>query len=339
VDRIAFRQDDLGQRLEVEFMSLDAIRGALAGEAQAILACASKLNERHSEAVEWILECAGRVITCGLGKSGHIARKTAGTFSSTGTPSLFLHAAEASHGDLGMVTAADIVLMYSHSGESDELVRLVPAIKAIGARTMLMTARPLSSVGRLADLVIDTFVDEEVCPNNLAPTSSTTVMLALSDALAVTAMLRRNFGPEDFARFHPSGALGKRLLMTVADVMRTGHDLALVKAETNAIDVMKAISEAGAGAACVVDGQDSLLGIITDGDLRRHFMNAPNPLGSAAFEMMTASPTTVSPELLAIEALEFFQNLTRKLGEMPVVEDSRVVGLLTLKDLLRTGII
>jgi arabinose-5-phosphate isomerase len=321
-------------------MSLATLQAALNQEAQALLELAQRLDASHQKAIDWIFASKGRVVTCGIGKSGHIARKTAGTLSSTGTPSLFLHAGEALHGDLGMVTADDVVLMYSHSGETDELVRLFPTLRAIGAKTILITGRPSSSAGRLADLAISTFVTEEACPNNLAPTTSTTAMLALSDALAIAVMKRRNFMAEDFARFHPSGALGKRLLLRVADVMRTGVDLAKVELETPAIEVMRAITAAGAGAACVVDEDGKLIGIVTDGDLRRHFINEERPLEFRATDIMSPDPSTMDPNLLAVEALEFFQNLPKKIGEMPVVdEEQRVVGLITLKDLLRSGIL
>lgn len=308
-------------------------------EAQAIADLAGRLGSEFETAVSWLLECPGRTITCGIGKSGHIARKTAGTLSSTGTPSFFLQAAEAVHGDLGMVTGQDIVLMYSHSGETDELVRLFPSLQTIGARTILMTGRPNSSAGRLADLVLDTGVGNEACPNNLAPTTSTTVMLALSDALAVAVMEKRGFTSDDFAKFHPSGTLGRRLLMRVADVMRKDSDLALVRTDTALLDVLRSITQAGAGAACVVDDEGALLGLITDGDLRRHFLSSPDPLGAQAAEIMVRTVWTLAPELLATEALEFFQNLPKKVGEIPVVEADRVVGLVMLKDLLRAGII
>lgn len=321
-------------------MSLDTLRAALREEAEAVLFAADHLDQNYGIAVDWMFRATGRVITCGIGKSGHIARKTAGTLSSTGTPSLFLHAAEAVHGDLGMVTENDIVLMYSHSGETDELVKLFPPLRSIGAKTILITGRPESSAGRLADLVLNTMVQTEACPNNLAPTTSTTVMLAVSDALAIAVMVRRSFQPEDFARFHPSGSLGRRLLLRVADVMRQGADVALVEPNTPAIEVMKSITHAGAGAALVIDQEQKLLGIITDGDLRRHFLQGGNPLGLSAADLMSAGPTTLDADLLAIDALEYFQNLERKIGEIPVVDaDGRVKGLIVLKDLLRSGIL
>lgn len=320
-------------------MIVETARRVLLEEAQALSVLADGLDAQFETAVRWMLECEGRVITCGLGKSGHIARKTAGTLSSTGTPSLFLHAAEAVHGDLGMVTERDIVLLYSHSGETDELVQLFPSLKAIGARTVLMTGRPDSSAGRLADLVLATLVESEACPNNLAPTTSTTAMLALSDALAVAAMAERGFQKEDFARFHPSGALGKRLLLRVTDVMRTGSDLAVVAPDSPVLEVMRAVTQAGAGAACVADSEGNLVGVISDGDLRRHFLTSEKPLEGVAADLMTPGGRTLEAGLLAVEALEVFQNLPVKIGEMPVLDNGRLAGLLALKDLLRSGIV
>lgn len=320
-------------------MSVEIGKRALTQEAGAILAMAERLGKEFGQAVDMILACKGRVITCGVGKSGHIARKTAGTLSSTGTPSLFLHAAEAVHGDLGMVTSGDVVVLYSHSGETDEIARLFPSIRAQGAKSILITGRPNSTAGRQADLCLNTFVDEEACPNNLAPTTSTTAMLALSDALAVAAMERRGFGKEDFARFHPSGALGKRLLLTVRDVMRAYPDIAHVSADDSATEVIRAMTQAAVGAACVVDAAAGLVGLVSESDLRKHLLSHENPLASPASELMNANPTTIDPDLLAIDAFEVFQNFPVKIGELPVVEEGKVVGLLVLKDLLRSGIL
>ncbi len=308
----------------------------LQDEAAAILTLAEDLG-RFDEAVEAIYRCTGRVITCGVGKSGHIARKTAGTLSSTGTPSLFLHAAEAVHGDLGMVTGQDVVLMYTHSGETDELVRLFPSIRSIGAKTILVTGRPDSSTGRLADIVLDTKVTSEACLNGLAPTTSTTVMLALSDALAIAVMEKRGFGKEDFAKFHPSGTLGKRLLLRVSDVMRPLPEIAVVASADPLLEVSRAITQAGVGAACVVE-DGKLAGFISDGDLRRHLANAGDVAARAA-DLMTKGVSTIEPDMLAIDAFEVFQNLPKKIGEMPVLRDERLLGLLMLKDLVRSGIL
>jgi arabinose-5-phosphate isomerase len=320
-------------------MSLETLRRVLREEAEAVATLAERLDGPFKEAIDLIESCKGRVITCGVGKSGHVARKTAGTLASTGTPALFLHAAEAVHGDLGMVTDKDIVLLYTYSGETDEIVRLFPSFKNLRAKTVLVTGRPESSAGREADVVLDVHVEKEACPNNLAPTTSTTVMMALSDALAVAVMERRSFTSDDFAVFHPSGALGKRLTLRVADVMRKGQDLALVTAETPIVDVMHSITKAGAGAACVVDAQGGLTGFISDGDIRRHFENSESPRTAVASDIMSTNPAEIEPAMLAFEALEAFQNYPRKIGEMPVVDEGRVVGLLMLKDLLRSGIV
>jgi len=320
-------------------MSLRTAQRVLQEEAQALLALAEALDGSFEQAVKWILACNGRVVTCGVGKSGHIARKTAGTLSSTGTPALFLHAAEAVHGDLGMVTDQDIVLLYSHSGETDEIVKLFPPIRAIGAKTVLVTGRQNSSCAREAGLVLCTGVDREACSINLAPTTSTTAMLALSDALAIAVMDRRGFRSEDFAKFHPSGSLGKRLLLRVGDVMRKLDEMAVVKPTATFLEVSQAITEAGVGAACVVAEDYQLLGLISDGDLRRHLQQSGGKLDEAASQLMSSNVATLEPDLLAIEGLEAFQNLPKKIGEMPVLADGKLLGLLMLKDLVRSGIV
>lgn len=307
-------------------------------EAAAIATLADRLGPSFDTAVDWLLACKGRVLTCGIGKSGHIARKTAGTLASTGAPSAFLHAAEAVHGDLGMVTPGDVVLLYTHSGETDEIVRLFPSLRSIGAKSIVVTGRPGSSSGRAADLVLDTCVVEEACPNNLAPTTSTTVMLALSDALALAVMDARGFTSDDFARYHPLGSLGKRLLLRVGDVMRKPAEIAIVRESTPLLDVSRAITRAGVGAACVVDDEMRLIGLISDGDMRRTIAS-DRPHSSPASEFMSRSVTTIQPGGLAYEALEFFQNLPHPFGELPVVEDEKLLGLLMLKDLTRSGII
>lgn len=319
-------------------MSESTARRVLRDEAEAILHLADNLGE-FERAVDLIFAAKGRVITCGIGKSGHIARKTAGTLSSTGTPSLFLHAAEAVHGDLGMATADDVVLLYTHSGETDEIVRLFPSIRAIGAKTILVTGRPDSSAGRQADLVLDTRVTQEACSNNLAPTTSTTVMLALSDALAIALMDLRGFGQKDFAKFHPSGTLGKRLLLRVSDIMRPLSEIAAVGIETDFLEVSRRITQAGVGAACVVGAGGELIGFISDGDLRRHLQESNGDVRARAGELMTSGVTTINPDLLAIEAFEMFQNLPKKIGEMPVVGRDELLGLVMLKDLVRAGIL
>ncbi len=320
-------------------LSREVVRRVLAEEGVALLALSERIGENFDQMVSWILECRGRVVTCGIGKSGHIAEKAAATFASTGTPSFFLHAAEAVHGELGMVTSEDVVLAYTYSGETDEVVRLFPSFRSQGAKTAVMTGRVSSTAGRGADLVLDVSVEREACPNNLAPTTSTTVMLAASDALAVAAMEARSFGAEDFAKFHPAGALGRRLLLTVRDVMRTGDDLALVSRSTGVLDLMRSMTKAGSGGACVVAEGGGLEGFISDGDLRRWFVSSDVPLEGRAEDLMRTPGAVVEPGMLAFDALERFQNFPAKIGEMPVVEEGRVVGLLVLKDLLRSGIV
>jgi len=323
-------------------MTTDALtiaRRVLRQEAAALVLLSETLDGSVAAAVDVILACQGRVLTCGIGKSGHIARKTAGTFSSTGTPSAFIHAAEAFHGDLGGVTAADVVIFYTHSGETDEIVRLIPVVRGLGAKTILITGRASSSAARLVDVVLATGVTAEACPNNLAPTTSTTAMLALSDALAVAVMETRGFGPDDFARFHPSGTLGKRLLLRVQDAMRPRDEIAVVRPDATVTVVIRAMTTDGVGAACVEDG-DLCIGLITEGDLRRHLLRGIDPLAGTAADLMNRSFTSIEPELLATDAFEVFQNHPKKIGEIPVVSaGGQLVGLLVLKDLLRTGIV
>ena len=313
-------------------------RAVVQQEAAALERMAQTLGTEFQLAAEWILSATGRVITCGVGKSGHMARKAAGTFSSTGTPSFFLHASEAVHGDLGMVTASDIVILYSQSGETDEVVRLFPSIRDQGARTILITGRETSSGARAADLVLNTGVTEEACLHNLAPTTSAIAMSAMSDALAVTVMEARGFSRDDFARFHPSGALGKRLLLRVADVMRSVDEIAVVSPTTGVLAVIREMTRAAVGVACVVDGQ-AYVGLISEGDLRRHLLAHSEKLEGTAMDMVNPLAATTDGDLLAVEALEAFQNHPKKIGEMPVLANGKLAGLLVLKDLLRTGIV
>lgn len=320
-------------------MSREIGQEVLRQEADALHAMADRLDDQFDQAVQAVLDVPGRVICCGLGKSGHIARKTSGTLASTGTPSLFLHAAEAAHGDLGMVTDRDVVLLYSYSGESAELVGLLPSLQNIGARLIAMTGRPESSAGRASEIVLNCAVEEEACPNNLAPTTSTTAMLALSDALAVAVMKRREFGSEDFARYHPAGALGRRLTLRVHDVMRQGDDLPLTKGDRPLIEGLRIITNTGAGGLIVVGNDDEMIGYVTDGDVRRHLVDHDDPLQTPVRDLMTENPATLPPDMLAFDALEAFQNHPIKIGEMPIKEKGRAVGLLVLKDLLRSGLV
>jgi len=318
---------------------LERIRATLKQEAEEIAKLAERLDERFETAACWILACKGRVVTSGIGKAGDIAKKASSTFSSTGTPSFYLHASDALHGDLGMVTNQDLALLYSNSGETEEILRLIPALRQMGIKKILITGKPDSTAAQNCELVLDVSVEREACPHNLAPTTSTTVMLAISDALALAVMHERKFTKDDYALIHPSGTLGKRLLLRVRDAMRKGEDVPLVRENLPFLDVLRAITRAGAGAAVVVDDEIHLLGLITDGDVRRHLQQ----FGDRAFElcakdMMTKNPFTIDADALAVEAIECFENLPRKIGEIPVIEEGRVVGIVMLKDLIRLGL-
>jgi arabinose-5-phosphate isomerase len=311
----------------------------LTAEGEAVLALCDRLDASFAHAVELVLCCKGRLVVTGMGKSGAIGRKLAGTFSSTGTPSLFLHPAEGIHGDLGMVTRSDVVLAISNSGESEEIASILPAIGRIGAKLIAMVGRRESTLGNYADVVLDTSVECEACPLGLAPTTSTTVQLAFGDALALAVMEARRFTNEDYALFHPGGALGRKLLLRVSDVMRSGSEMAVVEANVVLRDVLFAITRAGAGAACVVDEDGKLLGIITDGDVRRALLNDEKALGKLASEVMIHGPRTISPDRLATEGLRKMEGPPKQIGEMPVLEDGKPVGMLMLKDLVAAGIV
>ncbi|MHB9131942.1 MAG: KpsF/GutQ family sugar-phosphate isomerase [Armatimonadota bacterium] len=315
-------------------------RSILQQEAQAVNAMAERLSEEFARAVELILDCEGRVVTTGMGKSGAVARKMAGTLASTGTPALFLHPAEGVHGDLGMVSMGDVLVALSNSGDTDELNAILPAIARINVPIIALTGRADSALGRAATVVLDTSVEREVCPFNLAPTSSTTAQIAMGDALALAIMHYRKFTSEDYARLHPRGALGRRLLLTVGDVMRTGENLAKVQSDVLLKDVLFAITRAHAGAAVVVDTEDKLLGLICDGDIRRTLLEDEDALHKPCSAHMNTTPRTVTPECLAAETLQWMQGPPRQIGELPVLDaDGCVIGMLMLKDLLQAGIV
>ena len=319
--------------------ALDRAVDTLRCEANAVSALINRLNEDFVKSVEMILCSEGRLIITGMGKSGVIARKLAGTFSSTGTPSFFLHPAEGIHGDLGMVTSNDIVLALSNSGESEEVVRILPAIARIGAKLIAMTGRITSTLAKYSDLVLDVSVDCEACPLGLAPTTSTTAALAFGDALAMAVMEVRQFTQEDYALFHPGGTLGRRLLLRVSDIMRKDSAVAVVKYDAIVRDVMFSITKAGAGAACVVDDDGILIGIITDGDIRRSLLDDDKALYKKASDIMVKNPRTISPDRLATEGLRLMEQNNKKIGEIPVIIDGKPVGMLMLKDLAATGIV
>ena len=311
--------------------ALQLARAVIAIEAQSVAALGERIDATFSRAVELLLACRGRVVVSGLGKSGHIARKIAATLASTGTPALFVHAAEAAHGDLGMVTRDDVFIAMSYSGESDELLTIVPLIKREGTPMIAITGKPTSSLAKYADVHLDCHVDKEACPLNLAPTSSTTAMLALGDALAVACLDARGFGAEDFARSHPGGSLGRKLLLRVADVMRTGDAIPVVRDDASLLDALHEITNKKMGMTAVLDASGRLAGVFTEGDLRRLIERVGDvrPLGIA--EVMTRTPLTVGSQQLAAEAAEILDRTLR--NQLLVVDDGKLVGALHMHDL------
>ena len=309
-------------------------RQVLETEAAAILALVGRLDGSFERAVDLLQRCAGRVIVTGMGKSGIICRKIAATLSSTGTPAFFLHPAEAIHGDLGVIQRGDTVLALSYSGETDELLRLLETIRRQGARLVALTGSPASTLGQAADVTLSCQVSEEACPLNLVPTASTTAALALGDALAMALLVRKGFRPEDFANLHPGGKLGKRL-MRVEHLMHSGEQLPSVTAGTPMHDVIYQMSSKGLGMTCVIDADRHLLGIITDGDLRRYMDGRADILRQAARDVMTTTPVTIPGSMLAVEALNAME--ARKITSLVVVDDDRLVrGVLHVHDLWRT---
>ena len=318
--------------------ALELARRVLAIEADAVRALITRLDERFLAAVSLILACRGRVIVSGIGKSGHIARKIASTLSSTGTPAHFVHPAEASHGDLGMVQREDVFIGISHSGESDELLRILPLVRRQGAKLIALTGSAQSPLAREADVVLDAGVAQEACPLNLAPTASTTAALALGDALAVALLDARGFSADDFARSHPSGALGRRLLVHVTDVMHSGAEVPKVPDSATLRDVILEMSRGRLGMTAVLDGSGSVRGIFTDGDLRRTLARVTDFAGTRVAEVMTTGPLSIRPEALAAEAVQLME--LHKISQLLVV-DARgaLVGALNMHDLFRAKVI
>lgn len=316
---------------------LHIARQVLETEAAAILGLVPQLSDAFVRAVDLLHQCQGRVIVTGMGKSGIISHKIAATLSSTGTSAFFLHPAEAIHGDLGAVRAEDVVLALSHSGETAELVRLVEAIRRIGARLIVLSGHPDSTLGQAADVSLSCYVPEEACPLNLAPTASTTASLALGDALAMALSQRKGFRAEDFAHLHPGGRLGKKL-MRVEALMHKGDALPMVAPTTAMPDVIHEITAKRLGMTCVVDAEQQLVGIVTDGDLRRHMTAHADLLRRTAGDIMTSRPVTIEPGLLAVEALRLMEE--RKITAVVVCEPAgRAVGVVHLHDLWRTEMI
>ena len=307
-------------------------------EAAAVLGLRARIGESFARAVTMMLQVPGRVVVMGMGKSGHIGRKMAATLASTGTPAMFVHPAEASHGDLGMITAADILIAISNSGESEELTAILPVLKRQGVPLIAMTGNPASTLGQHADLVLDTAVQKEACPLNLAPTASTTAQLALGDALAVALLDARGFKAEDFARSHPGGSLGRKLLTHVSDVMRQGEDVPKVGPEAGFSTLMREMSAKGLGATAIVDEGDRVLGIFTDGDLRRLLERGVDVRQGSAREFMHPDPVTVAHDALAVEAAELMEE--RRITSVLVVDgEGRLCGALNSNDLMRAKVI
>ena len=318
--------------------ALELGRQTLSIEAAAVGALKDRLDGDFVRAVDLIMNRHGRLIVSGMVKYGHIARKIAATMASTGTPAYFVHPAEASHGDLGMITRNDVLLALSNSGESEELLRIVPLIKRQGARLISMTGVPTSTLAREADIHLNAAVEQEACPHNLAPTASTTAALALGDALAVALLDARGFGPDDFARSHPGGSLGRRLLTRVCDVMRPGEKVPCVGQATDITEAIVAMSRGGLGLVAITDPNGKALGIFTDGDLRRAFEKRIDLRHGDIASVMHPSPRTIQPERLAVEAVEMMERL--RINALLVADaDGVLVGALNMHDLFTAKVI
>ncbi|HLS79950.1 MAG TPA: KpsF/GutQ family sugar-phosphate isomerase, partial [Steroidobacter sp.] len=303
----------------------------------AVAALQARLDDAFVAACRLLHDCQGRVVVTGMGKSGHVGAKIAATLASTGTPAFFLHPAEASHGDIGMITSQDVVLAISNSGETSELITILPVIKRLGVPLIAMTGRPRSTLGKTAAVVLDVNVPAEACPHNLAPTASTTATLAMGDALAVAVLEARGFTEEDFARSHPGGSLGRRLLLRVEDVMRTGEQLPTVTPDASLREGLLEMSRKGLGMTAVVDDRRRVVGVYTDGDLRRTLDKQADIHALAMRDVMTSQPKTIKPKVLAAEAVRLLE--TARITQLLVVDDDRVlIGALNVHDLLRAGV-
>ncbi len=314
-------------------------RSVLDIEAQAVQGLKDRLGEAFLAAHRLILETRGRVVVTGMGKSGHIARKIASTLASTGTPAFFMHPGEASHGDIGMITSDDVVIAISNSGESEEILNVLPVIKRRGAKVIAVTGRPKSTLATEADVHLDAAVEKEACPLNLAPTASTTATLALGDALAVALLDARGFKSDDFAQHHPGGALGRRLLVHVSDIMRKGERLPRTPPDALLPEAIVEISKKMIGMTCIVDADDRLLGIFTDGDLRRTLEKYDNIRNVRVSDVMTVNPKSIAPDRLAVEAAQLLEK--HSIGGRIVVlsPEGRLVGAVTFHDLLAARVV
>ncbi len=313
-------------------------REVLEIEASAVSALIPRLDGTFTQACKLVLACRGRVVVTGMGKSGHVANKIAATLASTGTPAFFVHPGEASHGDLGMITGEDLVLALSNSGETNELITILPLIKRLGVKLIALTGKPDSTLAKTADVHLDVSVAREACPLNLAPTASTTAALAMGDALAVTLLEARGFTEEDFARSHPGGSLGRRLLLRVEDIMHKGETVPRVTEGTPLSQALMEMTKKGLGMTAVVDGKGRVAGIFTDGDLRRTLDKRVDVHQARIDDVMTRNCTVVTPEILAAEALHIMES--RKFNGLLVVgKDRELLGALNMHDLLRAGIV
>lgn len=307
-------------------------------EARAVVNLADTIDASFVKAVELLLNCQGRVVIIGMGKSGHIARKIAATMASTGTPAFFVHPGEAAHGDLGMITPQDVALLLSYSGESDEVLVLLPALKRKGVPLIAMTGKPQSTLAREADVHLNSAVAEEACPLGLAPTASTTAALVLGDALAVSLLETRGFGPEDFAVSHPAGRLGRRLLVHVRDVMHAAEELPKVQSGVSLKEALLEMSAKGLGMTAIVGQNNALLGLFTDGDLRRALDRNIDLLGASVNDVMTQNPKTIDQDRLAAEAVQILE-AKRINGLLVVNAEGALVGALNMHDLMRAGVV
>lgn len=313
-------------------------KNVIALEAEAVAALSDRINSEFVRACETMLNCTGRVVVVGMGKSGHIGGKIAATLASTGTPAFFVHPGEASHGDLGMITPDDVVMAISNSGTTTEILTILPMIKRMGVKLISMTGNISSELARQSDVVLDISVAKEACPLNLTPTSSTTATLAMGDALAVALLKSRNFTEEDFARSHPGGQLGRRLLLYVKDIMHSGDRLPIVNEDASLRDALMEMSSKTLGMTAIVDEDNRLKGIYTDGDLRRTLEQGVDVYRAGIKDVMTPNPVTTGADKLAAEAVQLMQ--TKKINGLFAVDDSgRVLGALNMHDLLRAGVV
>jgi arabinose-5-phosphate isomerase len=328
----------MNKSLSVSPRALELGRQVLDIEAAAVQALSTRLDDSFLHALDVILRCEGRVIVSGMGKSGHIARKIAATMSSTGTPAYFVHPGEASHGDLGMVASSDVFIALSYSGESQELMTIVPIIKRQGAKLISMTGNPASSLARVADVHLNAAVDKEACPMGLAPTASTTASLALGDALAVALLDAKGFSAENFARSHPGGSLGRRLLTLVSDIMRSGARMPMVSEDAMLGVALMEMSRKGVGMTAIVDEKEVVRGIFTDGDLRRTLEKSLDFGSTPVKSVMSANPRCIGPDSLAVEAVQLMEQYN--INQMLVVnEQHQLVGALNMHDLLHAKVI